>query len=127
VDELPRGLLTQDLFATVRAVAKLAYEGVEFFSPYFDWTPACACLHAKADPVAFIQANPGRISSVHCKDWSPDPDKGYRVLFGEGAAHWKKIFQVAEQVGGVEHYLIEQEGSLPLLWRPSLYIRRNAP
>jgi hypothetical protein len=33
------------------------------------------------------------------------------VLFGEGVSPWKQIFQAAESVGGVEYYLIEQEGS----------------
>ena len=37
-----RNELTQDLLGTVRAVAKMGYEGVEFFSPYFEWTPAYA-------------------------------------------------------------------------------------
>ncbi|MGA8312987.1 MAG: sugar phosphate isomerase/epimerase, partial [Terriglobales bacterium] len=50
------------------------------------------CLKAGSDPVAWIRANPGRIRSIHCKDWSPDPGKGYTVLFGEGAADWKNIF-----------------------------------
>ena len=67
------------------------------------------CLEAGSDPVAWIRANPGRIRSIHCKDWSPN--KGYAVLFGEGAADWKGIFEAAESVGGVEYYLIEQEGS----------------
>ncbi|PYT42161.1 MAG: xylose isomerase, partial [Acidobacteria bacterium] len=52
-----------------------------------------------------------RIHSLHLKDWSPDPAKGYKVLFGEGAADWKDIFDAAESGGGVEYYLIEQEGS----------------
>lgn len=69
------------------------------------------CLHAGQDPVAWIKANPGRIVSLHLKDWSPDPGKGYKVLFGEGAAPWKQIFEAAESRGGVEYYLIEQEGS----------------
>lgn len=69
------------------------------------------CLEAGSDPVAWIRANPGRIRSIHCKDWSRDPGKGYKVLFGEGVADWKGIFQAAESVGGVEYYLIEQEGS----------------
>jgi sugar phosphate isomerase/epimerase len=69
------------------------------------------CLEAGADPVAWIRANPGRIRSIHCKDWSRDPQKGYKVLFGEGVADWKGIFQAAESGGGVEYYLIEQEGS----------------
>jgi sugar phosphate isomerase/epimerase len=32
-------------------------------------------------------------------------------LFGEGDAKWKEIFAAAESVGGVEYYLLEQEGS----------------
>jgi sugar phosphate isomerase/epimerase len=69
------------------------------------------CLEAGADPVAWIKANPGRIHSLHLKEWSSDPAKGYKVLFGEGDAKWKDIFAAAESVGGVEYYLIEQEGS----------------
>ena len=69
------------------------------------------CLEAGADPVAWIQANPGRICSIHCKDWSPDPNVGYKTLFGEGKADWKGIFHAAENGGGVEFYLVEQEGS----------------
>jgi sugar phosphate isomerase/epimerase len=69
------------------------------------------CLEAGADPVAWIRANPGRIRSIHCKDWSPDPNIGYKTLFGEGKADWKAIFQAAENGGGVEYYLVEQEGS----------------
>lgn len=69
------------------------------------------CLESGGDPVAWIKANPGRIHSIHCKDWSPDPAKGYKVLFGEGATDWKGIFAAAESVGGIEHYLVEQEGS----------------
>ncbi|HVP47974.1 MAG TPA: sugar phosphate isomerase/epimerase family protein [Bryobacteraceae bacterium] len=67
------------------------------------------CLAAGSDPVAWIDKNPGRIVSMHCKDWSPD--KGYKVLFGEGVAPWRKIFAAAESTGGIEFYLIEQEGS----------------
>jgi sugar phosphate isomerase/epimerase len=67
------------------------------------------CLEAGSDPVAWIRSNPGRIRSLHLKDWSPQ--KGYSVLFGEGVADWKSIFAAAESVGGVEYYLLEQEGS----------------
>jgi sugar phosphate isomerase/epimerase len=69
------------------------------------------CLEAGSDPGAWIRSNPGRIRSLHLKDWSPEPAKGYSVLFGEGAAQWKNIFEAAETAGGVEYYLIEQEGS----------------
>ena len=67
------------------------------------------CVEVGSDPVAWINANPGRINSLHLKDWAPG--EGYKVLFGEGAAPWKKIFEAAEKTGGVEFYLIEQEGS----------------
>ncbi len=72
------------------------------------------CLEAGADPVAWITANPGRIRSVHVKDWAPGTnaqEKGFRVLFTEGVAPWKEIFTAVEAVGGVEFYLMEQEGS----------------
>ena len=72
---------------------------------------AGAALAAGADPVAFIKKYPGRIRSMHVKDWSPESGKGFEVLLGEGAGKWKEIFAAAEKVGGIENYLIEQEGS----------------
>ncbi|MEY4941465.1 MAG: hypothetical protein RIQ93_3200 [Verrucomicrobiota bacterium] len=71
-------------------------------------------LEAGVDPVAWIKANPGRIKSIHLKDWTPGEkaaEKSYRVLFNEGVAPWKEIIAAAESGGGVEFYLIEQEGS----------------
>jgi sugar phosphate isomerase/epimerase len=79
------------------------------------------CLEVGADPIAWINANPGRIKSVHCKDWAPGA--GYNVAFGEGEAPWKRIFDAVETTGGVEYYLIEQEtgatngGELPMVRR----------
>lgn len=67
------------------------------------------CVEVGRDPVAWIRSNPGRIRSIHLKDWSKE--RGYKVLFGEGDAPWKAVFEAAESVGGVEFYLIEQEGS----------------
>jgi sugar phosphate isomerase/epimerase len=72
------------------------------------------CEEVGSDPVAWIKANPGRINSLHLKDWAPGAaadNKGYSVLFGEGVCPWAKILDAAESVGGVEYYLIEQEGS----------------
>lgn len=72
------------------------------------------CVDAGADPVAWIRAHPGRIRSIHLKDWAPGTEgdeKQYRVLFGEGVAPWREIITAAEAVGGVEVYLMEQEGS----------------
>jgi sugar phosphate isomerase/epimerase len=70
---------------------------------------AGTCVEAGADPVAWIKANPGRIKSMHLKDWAPGNERGYRVAFGEGDVPWKAMFAAAESVGGAEYYLIEQE------------------
>src|SRR5438445_882411 len=72
------------------------------------------CEEAGADPVAWVKANPGRIKIMHLKDWKPGGgtgEKGYRVLFGEGVTPWKELMAAAESVGGLEYFLIEQEGS----------------
>ncbi|MBL8174470.1 MAG: sugar phosphate isomerase/epimerase [Bryobacterales bacterium] len=68
------------------------------------------CIEAGVDPVAWIKKNPGRIGSMHCKEWS-SKGKGYKVLMGEGDAKWKELFKAAESVGGIELYLVEQEGA----------------
>jgi len=65
------------------------------------------CVEAGADPIAWIKSHPGRIKSVHLKDWAAGP--GYAVVFGEGSSPWPGIFAAAESAGGVEYYLIEQE------------------
>src|SRR5581483_1830859 len=69
------------------------------------------CVEAGSDPVEWVRANPGRIKSMHLKDWSHESGQGYKVLFNEGDVKWKPLFEAAESVGGVEYYLIEQEGS----------------
>ena len=71
------------------------------------------CVEKGSDPVAWVNANPGRIKSMHLKDWTAgtSPDRAYRVLFGEGDVKWKDLLAAAEKTGGVEYYLIEQEGS----------------
>jgi sugar phosphate isomerase/epimerase len=70
---------------------------------------AGTAVEAGADPVAWIKSNPGRIRSIHLKDWSKSEGRGYGVAFGEGDVPWKALLAAAESVGGVEYYLIEQE------------------
>ena len=70
-------------------------------------------VEAGSDPVAWIKANPGRIKSVHLKDWGKGEGRGYTVGFGEGDVPWKPLLDAAESVGGVEYYLIEQEQAGP--------------
>jgi len=67
------------------------------------------CVATGSDPVAWIKQNPGRIRSLHLKDWAPGNE--YGVLFGQGIAPWKEIFAAAESKGGAEFYVIEQEMS----------------
>ncbi len=67
------------------------------------------CLETGNDPVAWVKANPGRIRSMHLKDWSPKI--AYKTLFGEGVAPWKALIHADKTVGGAEFFLIEQEGS----------------
>src|SRR6476620_9073905 len=37
-----RDEMKKDLLGTVRRVGQMGYEGVEFYSPYFEWTPEYA-------------------------------------------------------------------------------------
>src|SRR5215813_8489000 len=64
------------------------------------------CVEAGHDPVAWIKANPGRIRSIHLKEWGAGQDVGYKALMGEGNAPWKQLFQAAENGGGIEYYLV---------------------
>ena len=78
-------------------------------------------LEAGEDPFAWVAANPGRIKSVHCKDWTSE--RGFNVAFGEGYGSWNRLLDAIEKTGGVDYYLIEQEtgqtngGELPMVQR----------
>ena len=78
-------------------------------------------LESGEDPFAWVAANPGRIKSVHCKDWTPE--RGFDTAFGEGFGSWNRLLDAIERTGGVEYYLIEQEtgqtngGELPMVQR----------
>src|SRR5580698_5013883 len=61
-----------------RAMDILAANTPKDFMLQFD---VGTCVEMGQDPVAWINKNPGRINSLHLKDWSKE--KGYRVLFGE--------------------------------------------
>lgn len=69
------------------------------------------CVEVGFDPLAWIKANPGRIRSLHLKDWGKGEGRGYKVLFSEGDTPWAALLDLAESVGGAENLLIEQEGS----------------
>ncbi|HEY3739166.1 MAG TPA: sugar phosphate isomerase/epimerase [Bryobacteraceae bacterium] len=69
------------------------------------------CLQGGGDPVALIRNHPGRVFSLHCKDYSHDPAKGFRVVLGDGDIHWKQVIDAARKNGALEYFLIEQEGA----------------
>ena len=71
------------------------------------------CLASGGDPVAFVKANPGRVKSYHLKDWSPDQDKGYRVLLGEGIGPWKSAVR-RRGVEGRRRVLPHRAGGQPV-------------
>ena len=52
-----RDELAKDMPGTLRTVAKQGYEVVEFFSPYFDWTPQIAMEARKVMDDAGIKCN----------------------------------------------------------------------
>jgi sugar phosphate isomerase/epimerase len=95
-----------------RPIEVLAANTPKDFMMQFD---VGTCVEVGDDPVAWINANPGRIKSLHLKDWGKpeegNKERGYRVLFGEGDVPWMKVLAAAEAKGGAEYYLIEQEGS----------------
>ena len=74
---------------------------------------AGTAIEMGVDTVAWIKSNPGRIKSIHLKDWGKGESRAYTVAFGEGDVPWKGIFAAAESTGGVEYYLIEQEHAGP--------------
>ena len=59
------------------------------------------------DVVDYVKRYAGRVTTLHLNDYAP----GQRgVLLGEGKVDWKGLIAAAEKVGGVEVYIVEQEG-----------------
>ena len=63
-------------------------------------------LHGGAEAPEFLRRYPGRAATVHLKEYSGSYD---RALLGEGDVDWKTIFDLCENVGGTEWYIVEQE------------------
>ena len=59
------------------------------------------CVEVGSDPVAWINANPGRINCLHLKDWAPgEQDEGLPACCSAKARRpWKQIFAAAENRG----------------------------
>jgi len=61
---------------------------------------------AGADPAKYMAKFPGRLTTVHVKDFAkgkPDP------VIGEGEVDWPVMFRICEGAGGTEWYIIEDE------------------
>lgn len=58
------------------------------------------------DPADYLKRYAGRTLTMHMVDWAAGK-KG--LLLGEGEAKWSQIFELAETVGGIEWYIVEQE------------------
>ena len=63
-------------------------------------------VHAGVDPVAYIEKFPGRIPSIHAKEWT---ESNPAALIGEGDVNWPQVLHACETVGGTEVYIVEEE------------------
>lgn len=65
-------------------------------------------VRAGADPAKHMARHPGRLTTVHVKEFSRtqrDP------LVGEGDVDWPAVFRICEGPGGTEWYIIEDESA----------------
>ena len=62
-------------------------------------------IQAGQDPVAYFEKYPGRFSSCHVKDMSPD---GEMVEVGEGEIDFAALFEHAD-TAGLKHYFVEHD------------------
>lgn len=71
------------------------------------------CMHGGADPYAEVERFPNRGKLMHLKAENEKGKSGACVA-GEGdIVDWKRMFNIAENVGGVEWYIVEQEDCRP--------------
>lgn len=65
-------------------------------------------LHSEHDPIAFVEANPGRILTTHFKsDVKNQP--GATPLIGQDDIDWLPIFIATVEHGGAQWIVLEQE------------------
>ena len=104
-----RDELAKDLMSTVSAVAKMGYQVVEFYSPYFQWTPAYAkqvrkhlddlgirCRSTHNPSSAFATDNLDRAVELNKIIGSEEivmasPGRGFRDPEGATYDAWKKV------------------------------------
>jgi sugar phosphate isomerase/epimerase len=64
------------------------------------------CAQGGGDPIAMLQAFPGRARSVHLKDYGGGPD----AVIGEGKADWEQIFALCDTLHHPAWYVVEEGG-----------------
>jgi len=62
--------------------------------------------HAGLDGVALTRGCAGRAKTVHIKAYHP---QNKTAVVGEDAVPWKEVFEVCENVGGTEAFIVEHE------------------
>ena len=63
---------------------------------------------AGVDPAAYIRRYPGRFPLLHIKDMAPGPERKFAEI-GEGMLDFPAMFAAAEEVGGTQCYIVEQD------------------
>ena len=127
--EVPIGLLlfavrddlARDLPGTLRAVSKMGYQGVEFFGPYFGWSPGYArevraqlddlnlpCLSTHNEAAAFTRDGLSRAIELNqilgsrnivCVRGLAGPGRS-NGFPGEGPGGWKQIGEKLSEASG---------------------------
>ena len=64
------------------------------------------CVGGGGDPIAMLQAFPGRARSVHLKDYGGGPGS----VIGEGEADWEQIFALCDTLHHPAWYVVEEGG-----------------
>lgn len=64
------------------------------------------CTRGGGDPVEVMKKYPGRMVTVHVKDYG---DTAVKDVVGDGTVKWKEVLQTCKDVGGTKWYIIEEE------------------
>ena len=67
------------------------------------------CVEVGEDPIAWIKANPGRIRSVHCKDWGRVTAAATLSHSARAIRRGRRSLRRRNLSAASMHYLVEQE------------------
>jgi sugar phosphate isomerase/epimerase len=71
-------------------------------------------IYGGGDVISILERYPGRAGTVHLKPYSTvagkdDPRLGLRPVIGDDDTPWGKVFELCEDIGGTEWYIVEYE------------------